>query len=126
MVGGGTIFGPKPHRYYLSMPKKAAKLARKSALSMKAKENEIMIVKDFSFDSPKSKDLFTILKSLKLQDTKTLLLLTEKNDPVYKSGRNIAKLNVLISNQAATYDLLNNKMILIQKSAIDNLCKSLV
>ena len=126
MVGGGTIFGPKPHRYYLSMPKKAAKLARKSALSMKAKENEIMIVKDFSFDSPKSKDLFTILKSLKLQDTKTLLLLTEKNDPVYKSGRNIEKLNVLISNQAATYDLLNNKMILIQKSAIDNLCKSLV
>lgn len=125
MVGGGTIFGPKPHKYYLSMTKKSAKLARKSALSLKAKDNEIMVVKDFSFDQPKTKDLFEIIKSLKLQDTKTLLLLPDKNAPVYKSGRNMPKLNVLISNQAATYDLLNNKMILIQKSAIDNLCKSL-
>lgn len=124
--GGGRIFGPKPHRYILSMPKKAARLARKSALSLKAKDNEIMVIQDFSLEAPKTKDLYSILKSLKLDQTKTLLLLSQKNDPLYKSGRNIPKLNVMISEMAATYDILNNKMLLIQKSAIDPLCKSLI
>lgn len=126
MVGGGTIFGPKPHRYYLDIPKKAARLARKSALSLKAKENEITVVEDFNFEKPRTKDMLEVIKSLKLDTTKTLLLVPEKNENLYKSGRNIPKLNVLISDQAATYDLLNNKMILIQKSAIDKLCKPLL
>jgi large subunit ribosomal protein L4 len=126
MVGGGTIFGPKPHRYYLDIPKKAAKLARKSALSLKAKENEITVVEDFTFDKPRTKDMVEILKSLKLDSTKTLLLVPDKNEGLYKSGRNLPKLNVLISEQAATYDLLNNKMILIQKSAVEKLCKPLL
>ena len=126
MVGGGTIFGPKPHRYYLDIPKKAAKLARKSALSLKAKENEITVIEDFTFDKPRTKDMVEILKSLKLDATKTLLLVPEKNEGLYKSGRNLPKLNVLISDQAATYDLLNNKMILIQKSAVEKLCKPLL
>lgn len=124
--GGGTIFGPRPHRYYLSLPKKAARLARKSALSLKAKENEIMVIEDFSFDSPKTKDLNNIIKALKLDTRKTLFLLSDKNDNLYKSGRNIENLNVMISDKAATYDLINNKMILLQKSAVDNLCKSLL
>lgn len=126
MVGGGTIFGPKPHKYSVDLPVKAARLARRSALSMKAKENEITVVEDFNFDKPKTKDLLNILQSLKLDETKTLFLLTEANDNLYKSGRNIKKLNVRISDKAATYELVNNKMILIQKSAIDNLCKSLI
>jgi len=126
MVGGGTIFGPRPHTYKLKIPKKAARLARKSALSLKAKENELMVIEDFTFDAPKTKDLAGILKALKVDDKKTLLLLSSKNDNVYKSGRNLAKLNVMISDQAATYDLLNNKLILLQKSAIDVLCKSLI
>lgn len=126
MVGGGNIFGPKPHTYKLKLPKKAALVARKSALSLKAKENEIMIIEDFTFDSPKTKDLFNILKSLKIDGKRILLLLPEKNDNVYKSGRNIDKLNVQISDKAATYDLLNNKMILMQKSAVDSLCKSMM
>jgi large subunit ribosomal protein L4 len=126
MVGGGTIFGPRPHRYYLDIPKKAARLARKSALSLKAKENEITIVEDFSFDKPRTKDMFEVIKSLKLDSTKTLLLVSEKNESLYKSGRNLPKLNVLISDQAATYDLLNNKMLLIQKSAVEKLCKPLL
>ena len=126
MKGGGTIFGPRPHKYYLSLPKKAARLARKSALSLKAKENEILIVEDFSFDAPKTKDLQSILKALKIDDKKTLFLLSDKNENLYKSGRNIEKLNVMISDKAATYDLVNNKMILMQKSAVDNLCKSLL
>ena len=126
MKGGGTIFGPRPHKYYLSLPKKAARLARKSALSLKTKENEILIVEDFSFDAPKTKDLQSILKALKIDDKKTLFLLSDKNENLYKSGRNIEKLNVMISDKAATYDLVNNKMILMQKSAVDNLCKSLL
>lgn len=126
MVGGGNIFGPVPHTYKLNIPKKAARLARKSALSFKAKENEIMIIEDFSFEAPKTKDLASILKSLKIDEKKTLLLVSEKNDNVYKSGRNLPKLNVLISDKAATYDLLNNKLILMQKSAVETLCKSLV
>lgn len=126
MVGGGNIFGPKPHTYKLKLPKKAALVARKSALSLKAKENEIMIIEDFTFDAPKTKDLFNILKSLKIDGKKILLLLPEKNDNVYKSGRNIDKLNVQISDKAATYDLLNNKMILMQKSAVESLCKSMM
>jgi large subunit ribosomal protein L4 len=126
MVGGGNIFGPIPHTYKLTLPKKAARLARKSALSLKAKENEIMIIEDFTFESPKTKDLINILKSLKIDEKKTLLLVSEKNENVYKSGRNIQKLNVLISDKAATYDLLNNKLILMQKSAVDILCKSLI
>jgi len=125
MVGGGTIFGPKPHKYTITLPKKAAKLARKSALSIKAKENEITIVEDFDFESAKTKDMRNILKSLNLDDTKTLLLVPGKKENVYKSGRNLPKFNVLISDKAATYDIVNNKMLLIQKSAVDNLCKSL-
>ena len=126
MVGGGTIFGPKPHKYYLTLPKKASKIARKSALSIKAKENEITIVEDFDFTGPKTKDMINILKSLKLDDKKTLLLVSNKKENVHKSGRNIPKFNVLISDKAATYDIVNNKMLLIQKSAVDNLCKSLL
>lgn len=126
MVGGGTIFGPRPHTYKLSIPKKVARLARKSALSLKAKENEIMVIEDFTFDAPKTKDLHNILKTLKVDDKKTLLLLSDKNDNVYKSGRNLKKLNVMISDKAATYDLLNNKLIILQKSAVDKLCKSLI
>ncbi len=125
-VGGGNIFGPVPHTYKLKISKKAARLARKSALSLKAKENELMIIEDFTFDAPKSKDLFNILKALKIEDKKTLLLLPAKNDNLYKSGRNLEKLNVLISDKAATYDLLNNKLILLQKSAVDILCRSLI
>jgi len=125
-VGGGTIFGPKPHRYYLSMPKKASRLARRSALSMKIKENEITVIEDFSLDKPKTKDLSNIMQALKLESKKTLLLVPEKNENIYKSGRNLPKLKVMISDQAATYDLLNNKMILIQKSAVEKLCKPLL
>jgi large subunit ribosomal protein L4 len=125
MRGGGTIFGPRPHKYRLSLPKKAARLARKSALSLKAKENEIMIIEDFTFETPKTKDLYGILSLLKINDKKTLLLLSDKNESLYKSGRNIPKLDVQISDKVATYQLLNNKMILLQKSAIENLCKSL-
>lgn len=125
-VGGGTIHGPRPHLYKLGMTKKSAQLARKSALSLKAKNGEIMVVEDINFEKPKTKDFSSILKSLNLDGKKVLMLTVKDNDNVYKSGRNISKVNVLNASNAATYDLVNNQLILIQKSALDELCKPLI
>lgn len=125
-VGGGTVHGPRPHTYKLSMTKKSAQLARKSALSLKAKNGEIMVVEDINFEKPKTKDFSSILKNLNIDGKKVLMLTVKNNENVYKSGRNIAKVNVLNADNAATYDLLNNQMILIQKSALEDLCKPLL
>ena len=122
-VGGGTVHGPRPHTYKLTMTKKSAQLARKSALSLKAKNGEIMVVEDIHFEKPKTKDFSSILKSLKIDRKKVLMLTAMNNENVYKSGRNIAKVNVVTASNAATYDLVNNQLILIQKSAVDELCK---
>ncbi len=122
-VGGGTVHGPRPHTYKLTMTKKSAQLARKSALSLKAKNGEIMVVEDINFEKPKTKDFSSILRNLKADGKKVLMLTVENNENVYKSGRNINKVNVLNAKSAATYDLVNNQLILIQRSAIDELCK---
>lgn len=119
MAGGGSIFGPEPRDYTNKLPAKMKRLARKSALSYKAKESQIKIVEDFTFGVPKTKELSVILKALELQGTKTLLL-TPKNDVnVARSGRNIPGVNVLEAEKASTYDLVNNKVLLIQKSAVE-------
>ncbi len=122
-VGGGTVHGPRPHTYKLEMTKKSAQLARKSALSLKAKNGEIMVVEDINFEKPKTKDFSSLLKNLNINGKKVLMLTVNKNENVYKSGRNIPKVNVLNASSAATYDLVNNQLILIQKSAVDELCK---
>lgn len=125
-VGGGTVHGPRPHTYKLTMTKKSAQFARKSALSLKAKNGEIMVVEDINFEKPKTKDFSSILKNLNIEGKKVLMLTVKKNDNVYKSGRNIPKVNVLNADSAATYDLVNNQLIIIQKSALDDLCKPLL
>lgn len=122
-VGGGTIHGPRPHTYKLEMTKKSAQLARKSALSLKARNGEIMVVEDINFEKPKTKDFCSILKSLNIEGKKILMLTARDNQNVYKSGRNVEKVNVLNASSAATYDLVNNQLIVIQKSAVDELCK---
>jgi large subunit ribosomal protein L4 len=120
-VGGGTIFGPRPRNYRQKVNKKVSKLARKSALSLKAKSNQIVVVDDFSFDQPKTKEFAKVLDALKLNGKKTLLL-TNENDPVVlKSGRNIPRVNVQEAEKATTYELLNNQVLVIQKSAVDRL-----
>lgn len=124
-VGGGTIFGPKPRDYSQSINKKVKKLARKSALSYKAKSEQIVVVEDFNFESPKTKDFVNVLKSLNLENKKTLLLTSDKLDNVYKSGRNISKVNVLEATSASTYDIVNNQVLLVQKGAIDKIVDSL-
>lgn len=125
-VGGGRVHGPRPRSYILNINKRVSKLARKSALSLKAKAGEIIIVEDFGFEKPKTKDICSILKNLKIEDKKTLMLLFAKDENVYKSGRNVPNVNVKIASDVATYDLVNNQMILIQKSAIEPLCKPLL
>jgi large subunit ribosomal protein L4 len=118
-VGGGTIFGPKPHDYRQKLNKKVYSLARKSALSYKAKANQIVVVEDFNFDKPKTKDFTAILSALKTTGKRTLLLTNGTMENVYKSGRNIQKVNILEANKASAYDLLNNQILLVQKSAIN-------
>jgi large subunit ribosomal protein L4 len=118
-IGGGTIFGPRPRDYRQKLPKKVRQLARKSALSYKAKDEQLMIVEDFTFEKPATKDFVSMINSLNLNGKK-ILLLTGKNDTnVYKSGRNISKVNVLEASKASTYDILNNQLLILQKSAID-------
>lgn len=118
-VGGGTVFGPKPRDYEMKLPKKVKLLARLSALTYKAKNNQIVVVEDFNFDQPKTKEMFNIIKALNLSDKKTLLLTGSYNKNIYLSGRNIATLNVLEAQKASTYDILNNKVLLLQESALN-------
>jgi len=125
-VGGGTIFGPRPRTYRQNLPKKVKRLARKSAFSYKVKDEQLMVVEDFSFENPKTKEFANMLDALNANG-KRVLLLTGKNDNVvYKSGRNISKVKVLEAAKASTYDILNNQVLIMQKSAVDVINKSFV
>lgn len=120
-VGGGTIHGPKPHKYTIKLTKKVRRLARNSALSLRLAENNIKIVQDFNFDEFKTKNMVQIFKNLELESEKTLLLLTEPNEMVYYSTRNIPKVSVQVVDKISTYDILNHKKILLFKGAAEYL-----
>ncbi|MBU0559849.1 MAG: 50S ribosomal protein L4 [Bacteroidetes bacterium] len=120
-VGGGTIFGPKPRDHRQKLNKKVNRLARKSALSYKAQANQIFVVEDFNFESPKTKDFSNILDALKLTGKKALVLTNGTQVNVYKSGRNIDRVNIIEANKASAYELLNNQVLLFQKSAVEQL-----
>jgi large subunit ribosomal protein L4 len=124
-VGGGRIFGPKPRNYREKLNKKVKDLARKSALTYKAKSEQIVVVEDFNFELPKSKELYSILNALNVVGKKTLILTNGADDNVYKSGRNIEKINVLEANKASTYEILNSQVLLLQKSAVEKLVSTL-
>ncbi|PIQ10120.1 MAG: 50S ribosomal protein L4 [Ignavibacteriales bacterium CG18_big_fil_WC_8_21_14_2_50_31_20] len=120
-IGGGTIFGPKPRNYRQKLNKKVSRLARKSALSYKASSEQIIIVEDFNYESPKTNEFIKMLDSLKISGKKTLLLTSEHQENIYKSGRNIDKVSILEAQKASTYDLLNHQVLLLQKSAVEKL-----
>ncbi len=120
-VGGGTIFGPKPRDYRQALPKKVKVLAKKSALSYKVKDEQLIIVEDFNFEQPKTKDFSAMLNALKIDSKKVLLLTNGKLENVWKSGRNIAKVSVLEASKASTYKILNNQVLVIQKSAAETM-----
>lgn len=117
-VGGGTIFGPRPRNYRQDIPKKLKRLARKSAFSYKAKDEQLLVIEDFNLDAPKTKDFAKILSALKVDGKKVLLLTETNNQNVYKSGRNIPKVKILEAAKASTYDVLNNQVLILQKSAV--------
>lgn len=125
-VGGGTIHGPKPHSYDLKVPKKINRLARKSALSLRASENNITVIEDFSFDAIKTKDMASVLKNLKLENTKTLVVLPSHSDVVYKSSRNIPGVDVSPASLVSTYDILSHKKLLIFKGALESIENTLI
>jgi large subunit ribosomal protein L4 len=119
MTGGGSIFGPKPRDYSSTLPASLRRLARKSALSFKAREGQIKIVEDFTFEAPKTKEMNSVLKALDLTSSKTLLLMPKADQNVVRSGRNIPRLEILEADKASTYHLVNNNVLLIQKSAVE-------
>lgn len=124
-VGGGSIFGPQPHDYVVKVPAKVRRLARLSALSLKAKASAIRIVEDFTFERPKTREMAGVLKALSLSGTKTLFLTPGKDDGVLRSGRNIPRLSIREAANASTYDIVNHQTLVLQKSALKSLEESL-
>jgi large subunit ribosomal protein L4 len=117
-VHGGRVFGPTPRDYSMSMPKKLKSLARKSALSYKAKDKKITLVEDFVFDKPKTKQMAGLLKKFKIDQTKVLLLLPASNRTLLLTSRNLQHLEVREANGFSTYDVVKADILLIQKSAL--------
>ena len=127
LVGGGRVFGPKPRDYSFKLNKKVKALARKSALSYKAQNNAIIVVEDFSFDAPRTKEFVNIAKNLKVSDKKLLMVFPEANKNVYLSARNLKRANVQTVSGLNTYRVLDAGVLVLTEnalSAIENiLCK---
>ena len=119
--GGGRIFGPTPRDYSFKLNKKVKDLARKSALSYKAKDNSIAILEDFNFEAPKTKQYIKMLTALSLGDKKTLLVLPEANKNVVLAGRNIEKTKITTADQINTYDLMNADNVIFVESSISKI-----
>ncbi|NNE76144.1 MAG: 50S ribosomal protein L4 [Pricia sp.] len=119
--GGGRIFGPRPKDYSQKLNKNVKRLARKSALSIKSKEEAILVVEDFNFDAPKTKDFAAVLKSLGLENKKSLFVLGDSNNTVYLSSRNLKGSEVITSSEISTYKILNANNIVLLEGALEGL-----
>ena len=118
LVGGGRVFGPKPRDYRFKLNKKVKILARKSALSYKVKENALVVVEDFKFDAPKTKDFVNIAKNLKVDGKKLLLVLPENNKEVYLSARNLQNAEVMSASAINTYKILNADVLVLAEGSL--------
>jgi large subunit ribosomal protein L4 len=123
-IGGGTIFGPRPRDYRQKLPQKVKQLARRSAFSYKVKDEQLIVVEDFTFEKPQTKDFIAMMKALNLNGRKILLLTGYNDSNIYKSGRNITKVSVMEASKASTFDILNNQLLILQKSALDAIKKT--
>ena len=121
--GGGRVFGPRPKNYGFKLNKKLKVLARKSALSYKAKEESILILEDLSFKSPKTKDFASLLKNLKVDNAKSLFITIEKDKNIFLSSRNIPNTKVITADMLNTYDILDSKMLIISEKAFPQIEK---
>jgi large subunit ribosomal protein L4 len=118
LVGGGRVFGPKPRDYGFKLNKKVKILARKSALSYKAKDNEIIVVEDFKMEAPKTKDFINITKNLKVEGKKTLVVLPEVDKNVYLSARNLQTAQIMSASDINTYKILNADVLVVAESSL--------
>jgi large subunit ribosomal protein L4 len=123
--GGGRIFGPKPRNYGFKLNKKVRSLARKSALSQKAANQEIMVVEDFTMDAPSTSQLNGILKNLNIADNKTVLVVNDYDKNIYLSGRNLPKAQIIQASDLSTYAILNNKKLVLSAAAVNTLSEML-
>ena len=123
--GGGRVFGPQPRDYSFKLNKKLKSLARKSALSYKAKDNSIVVLEDFSFDAIKTKSYIQMVSDLNMTDVKTLLVLGTANENVYLSSRNLKKSKVITVDQLNTYEVLNAGTLLLTTGAVKTLEEAL-
>lgn len=118
LVGGGRVFGPKPRDYRFKLNKKVKNLARRSALSYKAQEQAILVVEDFNFEAPKTKDFVNIAKNLKVDGKKLLLLLPEANKNIFLSARNLQKAHVMVAKDVNTYKILDADVLIVTENSL--------
>ena len=125
--GGGTVFGPRPRSYSFKLNKTLKRLARKSAFSLKMKESNLVVLEDFNFETPNTKNFINVLKALGLENKKSLFVLGDTNKNVYLSSRNLKASNVVTSSELSTYAILNaNSLVLLEGSVegiVENLSK---
>lgn len=122
-VGGGRAFGPRPRNYRFKLNKKLKQLARKSALAYKAQQQTITVLEDFNFEAPKTKDYAAMVNSLKLNGQRSLLVLKEANDNIYRSARNIQRAEVVTLSELNTYDIMKAKNLVLVESSVEEFDK---
>ena len=121
LKGGGRVFGPTPRDYSQKLNKKVKVLARKSALSYKAQENAIIVVEDFNFEAPKTKEFINFAKNLKIENAKSLLLLPEVNKNVYLSARNLQRAEVMTASALNAYKVLNADVLVVTEKSLESI-----
>ena len=121
LIGGGRVFGPKPRDYRFKINKKVKELARKLALTAKAQNNEIIVVENFTFEAPKTKNYMDLAKNLKIDDKKVLLVLSEANKNVYLSIRNVANAKTIVARELNTYAILNNNALVLTEDSVNQI-----
>ena len=119
--GGGRMFGPRPRNYGFKLNKNVKRLARKSALTIKAGEKAITVLEDFNFDAPKTKNFTDVLKALGLENKKSLFVLGDPNNNVYLSSRNLKRSEVITNSELSTYKILNANQVVLLESAIEGI-----
>ena len=118
LVGGGRVFGPRPRNYSFKLNKKVKALARKSALTYKAQKNEIVVVEDFNFEAPKTKNFVNFAKNLEIVGQKVLVVLETQKKNVYLSARNVEGANIVTASELNTYKILDNKKMVVTESSV--------
>ncbi|MFT3795324.1 50S ribosomal protein L4 [Flavobacterium sp.] len=123
--GGGTVFGPRPRSYSFKLNKNLKRLARKSAFSIKAKESNLVVIEDFNFEAPSTKNFINVLKALGLENKKSLVVLGDTNKNVYLSSRNLKASNVVTSSELSTYAILNANNVVLLEGSLEGIVENL-